>query len=94
MQRWCPTSRVQQAHRHSLTKTPGVSEVQYKEVLQKESGRRLYYIYIKPLYMHGAFPATSGASSVKIWHPPRTDREKGSELGRGRGKEWEGRKPV
>jgi hypothetical protein len=27
----------------------------------------------------------SGASSVKIWHPPRTDREKGSEEGKGRG---------
>jgi hypothetical protein len=43
-------------------------------------------------YMRGAFPATSGASGVKIWHPPRTDREKESEEGRGRGKEWEGRK--
>jgi hypothetical protein len=44
--------------------------------------------------MHGAFPATSGASGVKIWDPPRIDREKGSEegRGRGRGKEWEGRK--
>jgi hypothetical protein len=29
--------------------------------------------------MHGAFPAISGASSVKNWHPPRADREKGSE---------------
>jgi hypothetical protein len=35
----------------------------------------------------------SGASSVKIWHPPRTDKEKGSEEGRVRGNEWEGRKP-
>jgi hypothetical protein len=32
-----------------------------------------------------AFPAISGASSVKIWHPPRAGREKGSEMGRGRG---------
>jgi hypothetical protein len=38
------------------------------------------------MYIHGAFSAISGASSVKIWHPPRTDREKGSEEGR--------RKPV
>jgi hypothetical protein len=44
--------------------------------------------------MHGAFPAISGASDVKIWHPPSTDREKGSEEVRGRGMEWEGRKPV
>jgi hypothetical protein len=29
--------------------------------------------------MHGTFPATSGASGVKIWHPPRIGREKGSE---------------
>jgi hypothetical protein len=42
--------------------------------------------------MHGAFPAISGASSVKIWHPPRIGREKLSEEGRERGKEWEGRK--
>jgi hypothetical protein len=28
--------------------------------------------------MHGAFPAISGASSVKNLHPPRAGREKGS----------------
>jgi hypothetical protein len=43
------------------------------------------YIYIYPLYIHGAFSATYSASSVKIWHPPRAGREKGSERGRGRG---------
>jgi hypothetical protein len=32
-------------------------------------------LYIKPLYIHGAFSAISGDSSVKIWHPQRTDRE-------------------
>jgi hypothetical protein len=58
-----------------------------KEVLQKESGRRLCYIHIEPLFIHGAFSVISGASSVKIWHPPKTDREKGSEEGRGRGNE-------
>jgi hypothetical protein len=43
--------------------------------------------------MHGVFSVTSGASSVKIWHPPRrTGMEKGSERGRERGMEWEGRK--
>jgi hypothetical protein len=62
-------------------------DVSFKEVLQKESGRRLCYIYIQPLYIHGAFSVISGASSVKILHPPRTDREKGSEEGRGRGNE-------
>jgi hypothetical protein len=35
----------------------------------------------------------SGASSVKIWHPPRTGREKGSEEERVRWNEWGGRKP-
>jgi hypothetical protein len=40
------------------------------------------------LYIHEAFPATSGTSGVKIWHPPRTDMEKGSEEGRGRENEW------
>jgi hypothetical protein len=44
------------------------------------------------LYIHGAFPAISGASSVKIWHPPRTGREKGIEEGRVRGNEEEGQK--
>jgi hypothetical protein len=46
-----------------------------KEVLQKEKGRRLCYIY------------PYSASSVRIWHPPRTVREKGSERGNGRGME-------
>jgi hypothetical protein len=51
------------------------------------------YVYSRcTMYMHGAFPEISGASSVKNWHPPRTDREKGSERGRGKGTEWEGRK--
>jgi hypothetical protein len=45
-------------------------------------------LYIQPLYIHGADPSTSGASGVKIWHPPRIGREKGSEMGRGRGMEW------
>jgi hypothetical protein len=45
-------------------------------------------------YMHGVFSVISDASSVKIWHPPRTGMEKGSEEGRVRGNEWEGRKPV
>jgi hypothetical protein len=44
--------------------------------------------------MHGVFSVISGASSVKIWHPPRTGMEKGSEEGRVRGNEWEGRKPA
>jgi hypothetical protein len=66
-----------------------------KEVLQKESGRHLCYIYSRcTMYMHGPFPAISGASGVKNWQPPRTDSEKGSERVRGRGMEWEGRKPV
>jgi hypothetical protein len=34
--------------------------------------------------MHGVFSVISGASSVKIWHPPRTGIEEGSEEGRGR----------
>jgi hypothetical protein len=38
------------------------------------------------------FSVISGASSVKIWHPPRTGMEKESERGRGRGMEWGGRK--
>jgi hypothetical protein len=42
------------------------------------------------LFQHGPFPAISGASGVKNLHPPRTDREKGSERGRGRGMEWGG----
>jgi hypothetical protein len=46
------------------------------------------------LYMHGVLSVISGASSVKIWHSPRTGMEKGSEEGRGRGNEWAGRKPV
>jgi hypothetical protein len=46
----------------------------------------LLYIYSR--YMHGVFSVISGASSVKIWHPPRTGREKGSEEGRVRGNEW------
>jgi hypothetical protein len=33
-------------------------------------------LYIWPLYIHGADPATSGASGVKIYHPPRTGRKK------------------
>jgi hypothetical protein len=41
-------------------------------------------LYIWPLYIHGADPATSGASGVIIWHPPRTGREKVSERGRKR----------
>jgi hypothetical protein len=40
------------------------------------------------------FSVISGASSVKIWHPPRTGMEKGSVEGRVRGIEREGRKPV
>jgi hypothetical protein len=47
-------------------------------------------LYKWPLYIHGADPATSGASGVKIWHPLKTGREKGSEKGRGRGMEWGG----
>jgi hypothetical protein len=39
------------------------------------------------MYMHGVFSVISGASGVKIWHPPRTGMEKGSEEGRGRGME-------
>jgi hypothetical protein len=39
------------------------------------------------LYIHGAFSVISGASGVKIWHPPWAGREKGSEEGRGRGNE-------
>jgi hypothetical protein len=38
------------------------------------------------------FSVISGASSVKIWHPPRTGREKGSEEGRERGNELGGQK--
>jgi hypothetical protein len=49
-------------------------------------------LYIWPLYIHGSEPATSGASGVKIWHPIRTGREKGGEMGRGRGMEQGDRK--
>jgi hypothetical protein len=49
---------------------------------------RPLYSYNVQLYIHGAEPATSGASGVKIWHPPRTGREKGSEDGRERMMEW------
>jgi hypothetical protein len=59
----------------------------HKEVLQKESGRRLCYIYIAVVHTW-SFSAISGASSVQIWHPPRTGIEKGSEEGRGRGNAW------
>jgi hypothetical protein len=31
--------------------------------------------------MHGAFPAISGASGVKIWHPQRTGRKKRERVG-------------
>jgi hypothetical protein len=49
----------------------------------------VFAIYIAVvLYMHGVFLVISGASSVKIWHPPRTGMEKRSERGRGRGMEW------
>jgi hypothetical protein len=34
-------------------------------------------LYIWPLYIRGAEPATSGATGVKIWHPPGTGWEKG-----------------
>jgi hypothetical protein len=65
-----------------------------KEVLQKEKEKDVVFaIYIWPLYIYGAEPATHSASSIKIWHPPKTGREKGSEKGRGRGKEWGSRKP-
>jgi hypothetical protein len=51
----------------------------------------LLYIYIAIVqYMHGAFPATSGASGVKIWHSPRTGRDEQEEGKSGGG----GRKPV
>jgi hypothetical protein len=46
----------------------------------------VFAIYIA-VVIHGAFSVISGASSVKIWHPPRAGREKGSEEGRGRGNE-------
>jgi hypothetical protein len=59
-----------------------------------EGERTSSLLYIKLLYIHGAFSVISGASSVKILHPPRTDREKGSEEGRGRGNEKGGRKPL
>jgi hypothetical protein len=39
-----------------------------------------------------SFSATYSASSVKMWHPSRTGWEKGSETGRGRGKEKGGGK--
>jgi hypothetical protein len=45
-------------------------------------------LYKWPLYMHEVFSVISGASSVKIWHPPRTGIEKGSEEGRGRGQQY------
>jgi hypothetical protein len=35
-----------------------------------------FALYIAVIYMHGAFPAIGGASSVKNWHPPRAVREK------------------
>jgi hypothetical protein len=56
--------------------------------------RKSSLLCIWPLYMHGSFPAISGASGVKNWHSPRTDREKGSEQERGRENEWGDRKPV
>jgi hypothetical protein len=36
-------------------------------------------LYIWPLYIHGDEPATYSACGVKIWHPPRTGKEKWSE---------------
>jgi hypothetical protein len=49
-----------------------------KEVLQKESGRRLSYIYIHCTCME-IFPAISGASGVKNWHPAGRKRVRGGE---------------
>jgi hypothetical protein len=81
-----------------------VTSLQYCNLMQNyESVSRRFYkrradvvfaVYIAVVYMHGVFSVISGASSVKIWHPPRTGMEKGSEEGRVRGNEWEGRKPV
>jgi hypothetical protein len=57
-----------------------------KEVLQKESGRRLCYINSRcTVHPWGVFSVISGASSVKIWHPLRAGIEKGSEEGKGKG---------
>jgi hypothetical protein len=47
----------------------------------------VFAIYTAVVHIHVAFSVISGASSVKIWHPPRAAREKGSEEGRGRGNE-------
>jgi hypothetical protein len=44
------------------------------------------------LFNHGAFSATYSASSVKIWHPPRTGRGKECERDKGRKMELEDRK--
>jgi hypothetical protein len=59
----------------------------------KRRADAVFALYIDAVHPW-SFPATSGASGVKNWRPPRTDREKGSEQERGRGKEWEGKKPV
>jgi hypothetical protein len=50
----------------------------------------LSFLYIWPLYIHRAEPATYSASGVKIWHPPRIGKGKGNERGRGRGMELGG----
>jgi hypothetical protein len=66
----------------------------YPRRFYKRRADILFAIYIAFVYMHGAFSVISGASSVKIWDSPRIGLEKGSEEGRVRGNEWEGRKPV
>jgi hypothetical protein len=60
----------------------------YTTMLSGDSMSSLLYIW--PLYIHGAEPATNVTSGVKIWHPPRTGREKGVRGGEEEG--WRGRK--
>jgi hypothetical protein len=55
-----------------------------------DSMSSLLYIYGLRIYIHGAFPATYSASSVKIWYPPRAVREKENERDKGREMEWRG----
>jgi hypothetical protein len=71
----------------------GVSGVPSPRRFYKRRAYVVFAIYIAVVHTW-SFSVISGASSVKIWHPPRTGREKGSEEGRGRGNEWVGSKPV
>jgi hypothetical protein len=52
-----------------------------KDLASALSHKAYFTVLYCNLKCYNAFSAISGASSVKIWHPPRTDKEKGSEEG-------------